>query len=164
MKYLRYLKYLLKHKFFVMIECFKEGMIIEGIMNDFSKFSPLEFQAYANHFCGENRNVYKYVSRNGYSKDDDPIKDVEFDKAWVHHIHHNPHHWQHWVIPENGSKEVILEMPRKYMVEMVCDWVAAGKAQGRYRHQLKDWYDEHKEDIILAPYTRKWVENKIKNF
>lgn len=166
MKYLKYLKYLLKHKFFVMIECFKEGLIVEGIVHDFSKFSLLEFRAYANHFYGKNENIYKIISKkNGYSKDDDPIKDIDFDRAWVHHIHNNPHHWQHWIMAENGSREVVLEMPYKYIVEMICDWRAAGKAQGRfYKSELREWYNSHKDGIVLGPQTRRSVESKIKNY
>ncbi|HRR48610.1 MAG TPA: DUF5662 family protein [Bacteroidales bacterium] len=148
-----------------MIECLKEGMIIEGLMHDLSKFSLLEFKAYANHFYGKNRDMYTYISHNGYSKDDDPIKDIDFDIAWVHHIHHNPHHWQYWVVLENEKQGVILEMPRKYMVEMICDWIGAAKAQGDFRRsKLKLWYNINKNKIILAQNTRKWIEYRIKSY
>jgi len=40
MRYLKYLKYLLRHKWFVMLECFKEGLFWLGLTHDLSKFSP----------------------------------------------------------------------------------------------------------------------------
>jgi len=57
MKYLKYLKYILKHKWYVMIECFKNGLIWRGLMHDLSKFLPSEFIPYANFFYGNN-NVF----------------------------------------------------------------------------------------------------------
>lgn len=50
MKNIKYLKYLLCHKWYVMIECFREGLIWQGLMHDLSKFLPSEFIPYANFF------------------------------------------------------------------------------------------------------------------
>ena len=76
--------------------------------HDLSKYSEDEFDAYAEHFYGRTQ-----------GKEDD----VDFDYAWLHHIHHNPHHWQYWVIPAHDEKEFkILDMPYPTIIEMICDW------------------------------------------
>jgi hypothetical protein len=44
------LLYILDHKVNVLIECWKEGLYIQGITHDLSKFSPKEFFSYAKKF------------------------------------------------------------------------------------------------------------------
>lgn len=52
--YLKYFLYILNHKLNVLIECWKEGLYIQGIVHDWSKFSPAEFFPYAKNFTLEN--------------------------------------------------------------------------------------------------------------
>lgn len=53
-----------------------------------------------------------------------------------------------------------LEMPDKYILEMVADWAGAGKAiTGKW--EVKDWYYKNKYNIILNDKTRIRVENLI---
>ena len=75
-------------------------------LHDLSKFSDEEYDPYDNYFYGSKTEKVKR----------------EFDYAWLNHIHQNPHHWQHWVLinDEDGTKA--LEMPKKYIVEMISDW------------------------------------------
>lgn len=42
--------YILEHKLNVLIECWKEGVFLQGIIHDWSKFSPQEFLPYAKKF------------------------------------------------------------------------------------------------------------------
>ena len=42
-KYLKYLSYVLRHKWFVMLACFKVKLFWQGITHDLSKFLPDEF-------------------------------------------------------------------------------------------------------------------------
>lgn len=74
-KYLRNIKHVLKHKFFVLIECWKKGLYIQGIIHDLSKFSPTEFYAYSWHFFADN--LEKAYSGDKYEK--------LFQYAWLHH-------------------------------------------------------------------------------
>ena len=46
----RNLLYILEHKLNVLIECWKEGLWIQGIVHDGSKFSRQEFWPYARKF------------------------------------------------------------------------------------------------------------------
>ncbi|MCK9597286.1 DUF5662 family protein, partial [Candidatus Pacearchaeota archaeon] len=52
------------------------------------------------------------------------------------------------------------EMPIKYIDEMISDWIGAGKAIYGKDNTLK-WYKKNRDNIILHPTTRKWVEYKI---
>jgi len=163
-RYLKYLRYVLKHKMFVAKECFKEKLYLQGIFHDWTKLTWKEFSAYANHFYGEgNEAKYKAFAntKGGYAKTDDETDSV-FNDAWLHHVHHNPHHWQYWVMI-NGNGDKPLEMPMKYRKEMVCDWIGAGRSQGRgWKNEVSDWYNAHKMSIKLGQETKKWVEERLK--
>lgn len=119
--------------------------------HDQSKKDPDEYNAYDDYFYGKNRS-YGVV--------------MAFKQAWLKHIHRNPHHWQHWVLindePEEG--EVILEMPYKYIIEMICDWWSFSWKNDDLT-EIFSWYEKHSKYIKLAPKTRKTVEtilNKIR--
>ena len=84
----------------------------------------------------------------------------DFQLAWLHHIHHNPHHWQHWVLINDDSAEgaVCLEMPRCYIIEMICDWWSFSWAKDDLTEIFR-WYDEHREHMLLAKNIRETVED-----
>lgn len=152
MKYLKYLHYIIRHKWFVMIECFKKGLYWRGIMHDMSKFRPSEFFIYAEYFYGD--------------KKTEALEDV-FDFAWLHHQNRNKHHWQYWILQEDSGAEAYLPMPKKYMLEMICDWVGAGKAQGyhspkddKYK-ETRSWYGKNEKNMKFNTDTRKAVELEI---
>ena len=164
MNNIKYLKYLLKHKYYVAKECFKQGLFWRGLVHDLSKFSPLEWKAYRNYFYGEyieyNRfpQMAKYefdcwaVSKEGVSE--------AFDYAWLNHQHKNPHHWQHWVLKEDSGNVKIMRMPTQYAVEMVCDWIGAGIAiTGKREANL--WYEKNKDKMQLHEETRILVEGVL---
>lgn len=99
MMYLKYLWYVLKHKWFVMLECFKMGLIWQGLVHDNSKFLPDEFFSYANHFHGPKAQGIKTGrDKTGYYKPYD-TGDAAFDTAWFLHQKRNKHHWQWWCMP-----------------------------------------------------------------
>lgn len=144
----QYLLYVVRHKWYVFLECIKLGIWWRGILHDLSKFSPFEWFAYAKYF---------YLS-DGKARGDAPehIK-LAFDTAWLLHIHRNPHHWQYWVLREDSGGKKALKMPKKYVYEMVCDWRGAGKAQG-YGDNTVEWYERMKGNMLLHPETRTLVE------
>jgi hypothetical protein len=54
-----------------------------------------------------------------------------------------------------------LRMPRKYALEMVFDWMGAGRAiTGKW--EAKEWYFKNRDNIILHPETRRTVEGILK--
>lgn len=142
MKYLKYLNYVIKHKWYVFLECCKEGIIWQGITHDLSKLLPSEFFPYAEYFNGKGNNQ------------------EEFDYAWLLHQKRNRHHWQWWVLPEDDGGKKILNMPLKYRKEMLCDWRGAGRAiMGK--DNTEKWYLANKNRMQLHRETRLWVELKL---
>ena len=159
-KHWQYAKYIARHKWFVFIECCKQGIPIQGILHDMSKFLPSEWFPYLNFFYGKkdkNNSV-------GYSRYNDPDVDPVFDRAWLKHIHRNPHHWQNWVLREDSGDVKCLEMPTNYAIEMVCDWKGAGIAQGHGKPgELREWYKENRSNMQLHPKTKHFVEWLVGN-
>ncbi len=150
-KYLNYFQYILRHKYFVFVECLKFGLIWQGLIHDWSKFLPDELIPYANYFYGgDTRKDRFYTPSQGT---------YEFNVAWMKHQHRNPHHWQHWVLQEDDGDRFALEMPVNYAKEMVCDWRGAGMAQG-FSDTLA-WYLKNKDKMILASATRLYVESLL---
>lgn len=140
--YFEYIKYILKHKYYVGVECFKRGLYWQGLIHDLSKFSSKEFVAYMNMYTRPKITGIKVTQR---------VK-IDFNKAWLNHIHNNPHHWEYWVL--DGEP---LDMPDKYIKEMVCDWVGAGMAIHGEPNPNK-WYKLNESAIILTAATKAKVE------
>jgi hypothetical protein len=97
--YLQYLWSVLRHKWFVMLECFKVGLIWRGITHDWTKFLPDEFIPYARHFYGNNRGVSVPPDT------DNPIERA-FIFAWNRHQKRHDHHWQFWLLTEDNPSNV----------------------------------------------------------
>src|SRR5690606_19659246 len=100
MKHLKYLCYVLRHKWYVFIECCKLGIPIRGLVHDLSKCRPSEWFPYVNHFHNSNPR-----DKTGYYRPYD-TGDRSFDNALFLHLKRNKHHWQWWVLPtdETGVK------------------------------------------------------------
>lgn len=153
--YLYYLKYLLAHKWYVMLECFKEGLYLQGIIHDWNKFLPASFIPYARHFKG---NILTGRNKTGYYKPQS-TKDKDFDIAVFHHVQSNKHHWQYWVRPKDTSGYTLVEIPEKYIKEMICDWKGAGKAQGT--PDTNKWYKSNKKKLQLHRNTRRLIKKLL---
>jgi len=151
-----YLSYILRHKWFVFVECYREGLIWRGIIHDLSKFRPSEFFPYAYHDW--NADLAKR-DETGYYKPTD-TGDKAFDFAWLLHQKRNRHHWQWWILPEDEGGIKILEMSDKYLLEMICDWKGAGRAQGN-KTNCWDWYQHNKDKMQLNPKTRSRLEKLL---
>lgn len=104
--YLKYLKYILRHKWFVFVECCKIGAPLRGMLHDMSKFLPSEFIPYAHYFYGT---WYKNEDWHGDKRNHIPYECTEkgveeaFDIAWLKHQKRNPHHWQYWLLVNDSS-------------------------------------------------------------
>lgn len=105
-----------KHKNKVMIHCFKCGIFFRGLLHDLSKFSPSEFILGAKYYEGTRSPNEKERELFGFST------------AWMHHKGRNLHHFEYWtdLNPKTKRYEPV-PMPRKYLIEMFCDRVAASK-------------------------------------
>lgn len=144
MRYLKYLQYVLRHKWYVFTSGRKLGVPIHLlIMHDISKFSPLEMIPYAR--------TFRSPSGEGWYK-----PDSAFDKAWLHHQNKNKHHWQYWLLIKDEGGIEALPMPDRYRKEMLADWYGAGIALGH--PNIKGWYEKNMAKIILHPETRDLVD------
>lgn len=126
---------------------FEKGFIsvVDNLImqHDTSKFDyDNEFYAYMKYFYG----------------DKTPDVEEEFNKAWLHHIHKNPHHWQYWILHEDEGSIIALDMPIEYIYEMICDWWSFSWSHNDL-FEIFNWYDEHKNKMILSPNTRTIVES-----
>ncbi|MCG3207306.1 MAG: hypothetical protein FOGNACKC_00906 [Anaerolineae bacterium] len=146
---LNYLKYVLRHKWYVLIEGVKLDVPLWGLLiHDWQKFTPTEWQPYALSFYGP------------WSRAERPdwlVKD--FKVAWLHHMHYGPHHWEYWLLRDGDGVEA-LEMPYRYQVEMLADWHGAGLAISG-KKDTAEWYKKTHDRIILHPTTRFWVEDML---
>ncbi|WQJ53322.1 MAG: hypothetical protein [Wendovervirus sonii] len=115
--------------------------------HDQSKYSEDEWNAYRDYF---------------YANGDE----TAFNKAWLHHIHNNPHHWQHWVLinddgkMENASKTICIQIPKNYIVEMVCDWWAFSWGKNNLT-EISNWYNKNKDNMLLHEQSRKNIESLL---
>lgn len=151
MKYLKYLQYVFRHKWFVFINCLKYGLIWQGIIHDWSKFLPDELVPYAEYFYGGDKRKDRFYT---------PSQGTHgFNMAWLKHQHRNPHHWQHFVLQEDSGNVFALPMPDKYMKEMLCDWKGAGQASGH--SDTLSWYTTNRDKMVLHPDTREWIEKEL---
>lgn len=155
-KHLKYLSYVLRHKWYVLVECWKYGLYWQGISHDMSKFLPREWFPYVERFYGSNETVR---DKTGYY---DPTINEEFAKAWFWHQKCNKHHWQYWIQPKDNGELKCMEIPFKYCLEMVCDWAGAGRAQGF--SEPVSWYRANKDKLILHENSRLLIENCLWEF
>ncbi len=155
MKFFKYLSYVLRHKWYVMLECFKIGLYWQGITHDLSKFLPREWFPYMNHFYGGGNTIDRGRTATGYYKPTD-TGDPAFDMGWLSHTKLNKHHWQYWCTPEDGGGLKVYEMPLEYLREMLCDWKGAGRAQGK--PDTLAWYKENRDKMSVGPGARNWLD------
>lgn len=153
--HLKYLSYVLRHKWFVFLACRELGIPWLGIIHDWSKFRPDEWVPYVKYFYERPGTVR---DESGYYKPYDTGA-PDFDYAWLLHQKRNKHHWQWWVLPcdEDGVK--VLPIPDKYRREMLADWKGAGQAQGT--PNTAHWYTKNSHKLQLHPETRDWIEEQI---
>jgi len=111
----KHFKTVCAHKYYVFLASIEAGIPFRGFMHDWSKFSFSEFFNSAKYYTGNRSPIDNEKDEKGYSY------------AWLHHRGRNPHHWEYWVDNLSSGGEA-LKMPIKYVKEMICDWIGAGKA------------------------------------
>lgn len=115
----RHFKTVMKHKAIVYQECKACGIWWQGVIHDLSKFSITEFLPSARYFQGNKSPIEAEKAEKGYSI------------AWLHHKGLNKHHWEWWTDFGKNGFVIANRMPKKYVIEMICDWIAAGKVYNK---------------------------------
>jgi hypothetical protein len=157
--YWNYLKAVLVHKFYFLVYGLKYGVSLDLLFtHDLSKLGPSEFVQYARYFYGTYLR-YKEIPNDfrGFIFTRETVY-AEFDKAWNHHQKMNKHHWQYWVLMNDDGADKVIEIPMRYLKEMLCDWLAANKAFGNGR--IWEWYWEN-VSLLLHPNSQEWLEVEI---
>ena len=123
------------HRKWVKYYCRLAGIYKRGLKHDLSKYSPKEFWESVRFWTGDESPINAAKRFYGYSN------------AWLHHKGRNTHHWAYWT--DNFSEgTTVLPMPCDDFVEMVCDFLAAGRAyMGDYFSYSKEhaWWLADKE-------------------
>lgn len=93
-----HLRTILHHKNLVRHYCFRAGLYKQGIMHDWSKYSPVEFINSVRNFQGGKKSPnFGEKATKGYSS------------SWLHHKGRNRHHFEYWIDftlnPDEGCKE-----------------------------------------------------------
>ena len=119
---------IITHKWWVFYYACKLGIPFRGFMHDWSKFSPIEFFESVKYYQGSSSPIPACKEANGYSL------------AWQHHKGHNPHHYEYWIDNiDNGGTPI--KMPYKYVLELVADYLAAGKTYQKDNFTFKSEYE-----------------------
>ena len=139
--FFKHLKTVMKHKICVAHYCFMCELYFQGIMHDMSKLSPVEFFESVKYYQGTSSPIDACKADKGYSN------------AWFHHRGRNKHHWEYWV-DDFQSGMVPKKMPFKYVLEMICDYLGAGRAYMGDKFTIKSeynwWQDRRKTAVMHA--------------
>ena len=149
-----HLRTILRHKNLVRKHCFAVGLYRQGIMHDWSKYSPTEF-------C---TGVKYYNGRFSPNKTEKEIKG--YSAAWLHHKGRNKHHLEYWIdnAPFGDKRMCGMRMPYRYVAEMFCDRVAACENYHRGHYTQADaweYYAHSKDHYMLHPQTRAELEELL---
>lgn len=144
----KHFKTVMKHKSVVFRECLACGIGWQGIVHDLSKFSHTEFSPSAKYFQGNRSPIEAEKEDCGYSF------------AWLHHKGCNPHHWEYWIDFASDGGIIADRIPKKYVIEMLCDWIGAGKvyAKGKWsQNDPLDYYNKVRAGRYFHPETEQVI-------
>ena len=79
----------------------------------------------------------------------------------MHHKGRNKHHYEFWIDNlDYGGKPI--QMPFKYALELVCDYVGAGQAYKKdsftYQGEYEWWLNKKRLPLAMHPQTKLFVD------
>ena len=154
MKPWQHFKTITKHRWLVMLGCFRVGLYRQGLTHDLSKYSPTEFWTGARYYQG-NR------SPNAAERED-----KGYSEAWMHHKGRNRHHFEYWIDVDPVEKIYKpVKMPLRFLAEMFCDRVAASKIYRAEKYRDSDPLDyflSRKPTRSIHPETSDMLEKLLR--
>lgn len=141
MKYLiKHLHTVNKHRWEVFKLSCRVGIPFRGLVHDLSKYSYEELS--------ESVKYYK-KSKGKYSPLAAAKKDIGYSRAWLHHFGRNKHHYEYWYDYTAPTAKPII--PFKYMLEMICDRIAASKVyyKDKFDTSIPYQYFKDREDTMM---------------
>lgn len=179
MKHFKYLHYILRHKWYVFLACWKSAwsddtdsisesihLVWRGLIHDWSKLLPSEWFPYVEKFYGPKWTGHKYMRMDkhglptGIWESVAGRVDSNFDLAWLHHQKLNPHHWQYWILNQDSGKTKLMNIPRIFILEMVADWRGAGMAI-HGKDDVLGWYSKIRENQQMSLHSRYQVDRLV---
>ena len=154
MKAWQHLRTILHHKKMVREGCFRVGLYRQGIMHDWSKYTPVEFLVGAKYYQGDK-------SPNNIER-----QEIGYSGAWLHHKGRNKHHLEYWIdYSMKDGRMAGMRMPQKYVVEMFIDRISASKNYQKERYTDKSpllYYQKGKDHYMMHEDTRKLLEKLLR--
>lgn len=121
--------------------------------HDRSKYSEAEFLGYCNHWYPQDGSEVDH-------KGDNTDESRAYDYAWSHHQHHNPHHSQYWLIVRDDGSVKALDIPLRYICEMLCDW-GSFNYNDTTQENASEWWSHNKKKFILSDQTVDYIERLL---
>lgn len=133
------------HKFWVAFYCFQLGLYWQGLVHDLSKFSWTEFSRSIKFWHDKKSSLANERELLGYSE------------TFLHHRGRNPHHYEYWIhsLDSGGIPAVI---PRKYVLELVCDYLAACRTYGSNPRNEYYWWVKNAESMKIAEQSKFYID------
>jgi hypothetical protein len=145
--HLNYLRFLVKHKYWVIKVGRKMGLPWYRVLkHDLSKLLPSEWFGYVKW-----KNEQVRHGGGGIQNDRD------FGWPWFLHMKRNDHHWQYFIYTNDNGQTYPIEILEPQRTEMLVDWASAGIVRFGEPGMLK-YYKANKDRMIFHPTTRLWVE------
>ncbi len=163
MDILGHLRTIGEHRREVRRGCFAVGLCFQGLTHDLSKYSPSEFIEGCRYYQG-------YRSPNNAERED-----KGYSESWMHHKGRNKHHYEYWIdytaeVNDGNQKKggmVPVRMPKKYIVEMFMDRLAASRVYNKDKFTddlpLK-YYERSMDFIMMHPDTKRDLHLLLKMY
>ncbi|MDO4317926.1 MAG: DUF5662 family protein [Lachnospiraceae bacterium] len=148
-----HLKTIHHHKMEVMKNCFRVKMYGQGLLHDLSKYHPVELIPGGKYFQGDRSPNAAEREEKGYSA------------AWLHHKGHNKHHWEYWIDFSPTERRMAgAPMPTRYVLEMVCDRIAASKTYKKEAYtdaSPLEYYEKSRPYYMIHPETDRLLRELL---
>ncbi len=158
-RFIRHFITITKHRILVCKGCFKIGLYYQGLTHDLSKYSPDEFLVGVKYYQGTR-------SPNNAEREA-----VGYSSAWLHHKGRNKHHYEYWIDyntrGELPGEDILIpvEMPDRYLAEMVMDRIAASKVYKGKEYKDSDsleYFLGGIETVPMHPETKRKLHRYLR--
>jgi len=159
-----HLKTITEHKLLVMRHCFRIGLYWQGLTHDLSKYTPTEL------FEG-----FRYYEDGKSSPNNGERRDKGYSDAWMHHKGRNRHHYEYWQdyrLQVDQDKKLgvpyplqAVQMPRKYVAEMLMDRISASKNYNKENYTQHDslaYFEKGRGRALMHPQTEKELRGMLR--
>lgn len=154
-----HLKTITDHKLLVMKHCFQVGLYRQGLMHDMSKYMPSEL------LMG-----FMYYDDGKSSPNNGERTHKGYSYAWMHHKGRNRHHFEYWLdYSLQFSKDKFpmepVQMPRKYVAEMLMDRISASKNYNKESYTDMDpltYFERGRGQYMIHPQTKKELHGMLR--